>query len=782
MFIEQNHPTPPTNPLPVEHPQKTSLLSRKELFIIAIVAAVIVIVGGGWWYLTKVYWAPKPIEQPVVEEPVNQGLPGTLNPGEENSNSNQNEGNPDLKGETVTFGAFYKKPSEALTVSIPGVKLPLNTKAQVVNYYEVARKINLDPAIANLNQDGFGMIANPFPKSTDDFLGSYYELNQRSVPIVVTSDFLLYYYQNSLKQIYKDIEASFFYESLWKITNDLYEEANGRYQERRQKLGVASDSLLEAERLEAAYFAAGLVLLSPENDQVNTTEDLNDTRRFKPSEANRFNFTPPTYLSDDLNKEIQLIKEAKATAKSPVLLYERDYRDFKIPDEYSQTAKLKNFYLASRWYTSLFPLNFRDGSCSNCLLDREDWIINQSAAQLIAADMSANQSLKNEWAKIYKVISFFSGLRSELTYLHYESARSEEFGEATLEEVLGVGSFDRLKKIQSRVAALQFTSTEGAYSRTNAADKPILGMRLLQTPYWPSRSFYDRLTYDAVGYHNHPLNAQQQRASYVTACDERSKLYRCKGLGFDVLAPVLNQAAKSKFLLDNIDYERYGVQSQSIRKDLSVFDDVKWHNNNFWTVLFSVTSYINEKIDVLAYQKSDRWFERKISSGLAALTNLSLPADTWQMARDRQSGGLETNGNPTSLNYIEPDAVLADELVANTKMLFDALVSLGVVKDTDPRFTDLSVKMSASRSIIRKELSGETISPDDYQFIADFVSQYRIEKAGSKQLSIQFNDPKNNRSYQLKQSIGGLKLLLLIYEKDGKKILAVGPVFGYKEQ
>ncbi len=782
MFIEQNRPTTPVVHTPVEVPAKTSLLSRKEFVIVAIAAAVIVLVGGGWWYLTKIYWAPEAIVEPIVEEPANQGLPGTLNPGEENSGSNSGEENPDLKGETVTFGAFYKKLNEPLTVSIPGVALPINSKAQVVNYYDVARKINLDPAIANLNQDGFGLIPNPFPKSADDFLGSYYELNQRSVPIVITSDFLLYYYQNSLKQIYKDIEASFFYESLWKISNDLYEQANGRYQERRQKLGVASDSLLEAQRLEAAYFATALVLLQPMTDQVNSTEDLNDTRRFKPSEAARFSFTPPSYLSDDLKKEIQLIKDSKASSKSPVLLYERDYKEFTVPQEYSQTAKLRNFYLASRWYTSLFPLNFRDAACPNCLLDREDWVINQSAAHLIAADLSANQSLKNEWAKIYKVISFFSGLRSELTYLHYQSARSDEFGEASLEEVLGVGSFDRLKKIQGRVAALQFASTEGSYSRTDAADKPILGMRLLQTPYWPSRSFYDRLTYDTVGIHKRPLNAQKQRASYLSACDDRSGLYRCKGIGFDIIAPLLNQPVKSGFLLDNIDYERYGAQSEGIRKDLALFDDVKWHNNSFWTILSTVKSYLNTTINALGYQSTDRWFERKLSSSLAALANLTLPADSWQVARDRQSGGLETSANPLSLNYIEPDAVLADELVANTKMLFDALVSLGVVKDTDPRFTDLSSKMSASRTIVRKELSNEALSTDDYQFIADFVSQYRVDKAGSKQMTIVFSDQKNNRSHQITQSIGGLKLLLMVYEKEGKRILAVGPVFGYKEQ
>jgi hypothetical protein len=468
MFLDQKEPA--AAPLPQSHPEpRKPLIGRTEFVIIAAIAGIIVLGGGGWWYWTHQGDTQEPT--PIVEEPKDQGaLPGTLVPIDEENTATPNDTS-NIKAENVAFGSFYKSKAEPIDYKIASVKLPINVKSQVSNYYELARKINIDPIIDNLNRDGFATLDNPFPKSANDFYGSYAELSSRSIPIVITGDFLLYYYQNSLKQIYKEIESSFFYESMWRVTKSMYESANGRYQDRRQKLGVASDPLLEAERLEAAYFAAGLMLLQPEANQISATEDLNDSRKFKPSEARRFEFTPPSYLTDDIDKEVALIREGKQKVKSPALLYQRDYKEFVVPAEYTQSAKLRNFYLTSRWYASLFPLYYKDAACSSCLLDREDWIINQTAAHLVAADLSADQSLKNEWAKIYKVISYFSGLRSELTYLHFQNVREAAFPGKSVEEIFGSGSFDRLVAMRDQLAKIEFNAAEGSYSRT---DKPCI--------------------------------------------------------------------------------------------------------------------------------------------------------------------------------------------------------------------------------------------------------------------------------------------------------------------
>ncbi len=776
MFTEEK-PHDIRTPLAPEAADEAAPTSDRRTMYIAVGAAVLValLAGGGWWFFRTP--AETPAGTPAATETPATGLPGTLNPIENTEDNGGFEPDPDLKGENVRFGEFYQSLADPIDIKAASVQLPLNVKSDVSNYYDVARRINLDPVISNLNRDGFAIIDNPFASTSQDFFGMYRDLSQRSIPNLVTSDFLMYYYQNSFKQLYKEIESSFFYDSLWKINKQLFEVANARYQARHEKLGIANDPLLEAERLEAAYFAASLAILKPSADQINPTEDLTDSRKFRPSEARRYEFSIPSYLADDVSKELQLIADAREVAKSPLLLYQRDYHDFIVPEEYAQSGKLRNFYIASRWQTSLFPLSYKDNACPDCLLDRDDWIINQTAAHLIAADLSGSQVLKNEWAKIYKVISFFTGLRSELTYIHYDAVRREVFGDKPVEELFAEKAFDNLTALRSKLLGLKFLEAEGSLSRTE--DAPYIGMRLLQTFYWPSRNIYDRLTYDPVGRHAKPLDSRGDVMRYLTSCDTKQQLYRCRAIGYDVIGLVAERKPSSRFLLDNISYSGYGRQADAIRAELKAFSQNSWHNNNFWTTLSAVGALVNET-QPLPYANNDRWYERKLTTALAGMANLALDRDSWEVPRTQGSSGLETSSALATLNYVEPNAGFADEIVANATMLFKTLASLGVVKDSDPRFSDLISKLSMSRTLIRKQLAGEKLSNEDYEFIAEFVGQYAVAKGGAKTASIPFVD--GERKLTLKQTIVPPRLLLLIYEKDGKKVLAAGPVFSYKEE
>ena len=90
--------------------------------------------------------------------------------------------------------------------------------------------------------------------------------------------------------------------------------------------------------------------------------------------------------------------------------------------------------------------------------------------------------------------------------------------------------------------------------------------------------------------------------------------------------------------------------------------------------------------------------------------------------------------------------------------------------------------METSRAIMRKELAKEDISTEDYQFISELVGQFRLEAAGNKIATVEFFDPKIKQAHKIQQTIEDPKLMLFIYEKDGKKLLAAGPVFSYKEK
>lgn len=778
MFIDHTRSLPTEETPVVESPPPRK--SFKKILLISIF--VLLIGAAAWWWFQSSRQQNKssgknPGENPPVVLPTNPVLPS-------NDSEDDPNGNNSLKSETLAFGSFYKSFYEPFDQKIKTIDLPLNVKSDVSNYYVLARKINIDSAVSSLNKNGFAIIDNPFTKDSQSFFGVYNQLSQRGLPMLVTSDFLLYYYQNSLKNIYKDIESSYFYDNLWKVNKQMFEAAYNRFQDRQRKLGSRTDSLLEAERLEASYFATSLVLLSPKPTQINDNEDLNDTRKFKPSEVQKYEFVVPAYFTEDVAREVSLIQEGKKTIKSPLLLYTRNYTDFKVPDEYANSAKLRNFYLASRWQSTLFPLNFKDEDCPDCLLDKDDWTINQTAAFLMSEDMSANQSTKNEWAKVYKVMSFFSGLRSGLTYLHYQSVRQEVFPGKSADDIFVSDAFTNLVKLQSTLKSISFKPSEGAYDNENNQDKPLIGMRLLQTNYWPDQYIYNHFIYDSVGAHNRSRNSVGKPNYYFTSCYDGKKglVYRCQGIGFDVLGTVTAETPNNSFIKDNTDYNQYSDQRSKLNQEFLAYTQGEWYVNNFWTTLSIIKQFINEKIPRLTYRESASWKDRQITSALVGLSSLQVSADEWQVNRSLPGKNLVTTSGDSKFHYIEAQSSLNDELVANTSMLLKALAELGVIEDTDAQFKDLLDKLKTIRDITRQELKGEKLSDNNYQFIVDLVSQYSVSKQGSRSVSVQFNSPDKTKSESIKQTIGPLKLILVVYEENGQKVLVVGPVMSYKEE
>jgi hypothetical protein len=778
MFIDHTRSLPAEQTPIVESPPPSK--NFKKILIISIF--VLVIGGVAWWWFQSNREPSKTseinsLENPPVVLPTNPVLPS-------NNSEDDPNGNNSLKNETVAFGSFYKSFNEPFDQKIKTIDLPLNVKSDVSNYYVVARKINIDSAVSSLNKNGFAIIDNPYNKEADSFFGVYNQLNQQGLPILVTSDFLLYYYQNSLKHMYKEIESSYFYDNLWKVNKQMFEVAYNRFQERQRKLGTGTDSLLEAERLEASYFATSLVLLSPKPIQINSNEDLVDTRKFKPSEAQKYEFVVPSYFAEDVAREVALIQEGKKTIKSPLLLYSKDYTDFKVPEEYSSSAKLRNFYLASRWQSTLFPLNYKDENCPNCLLDKDDWTINQTAAFLMSEDMSMNQSIKNEWAKVYKVMSYFLGLRSGLTYLHYQAVRQETFKDKSIEDIFTTEAFANLVTLQTKLKSIPFKLSEGGYNSEDSQERSLIGMRLLQTTYWPDQYIYKQLTYDPVGGHNRSKNSLGKQNSYFTSCynGKKNLLYRCQGIGFDILGTVTNETPVSGFIKDNIDYSQYDDQRVKLIEEFSAYNQGEWYVNNFWTNLSIIKQYVNEKIPRLAYRETIPWKDRQITSALAGLSSLQLSADEWEINRVSPGKNLVTTSGDSKFHFIEAQNSLNDELVANTSMLQKALSELGVIQDTDAQFKDLLDKLKMIREITRQELKGEKLSTNNHQFIVDLVSQYSVRKQGSRVVSTRFTSPDKKETTSIRQTVGPLKLLLVIYEENGQKILVVGPVMSYKEE
>lgn len=672
--------------------------------------------------------------------------------------------------EKYTFNDFYQEPKSIPRFNFKDYELPINSKIDILNYYDTSRKISLDASLSDLNSNGFAVLDLP-DKNISNFYGVYDFLSRKEVPMLITTDFLLYRHQNLLKKAFKDIEENIFYENLHYICKKLYESSKIRYENRLAKIGNINDSVLEGERLAMAYFAVALKLLEPEAHQVDDSNKSNI--KFSKSEAENLYFNILPYLQGDVGEEIKLIKKANEVRKSPVLLYQKNYSDFVVPAEYRRTEKLYNFYLASTWLNSIFPLIVKDKNCVNCLLDNDDSRLSLIAASFITQDFSANQELKNRWAVIYKIMSYSKGLRDGLTYLHYDSAIKESFGEqANLEEVFSGAKEDidqNLKKLRDRLLLFSFNDAQGALDKDS--EKGKIGFRLLSDYYWPNNYIFNRLSGEKIGEYLDNWSNE----NHLTLC-KYSKL-RCNGFSLDIIGLVARRIEASPFWSKNTNFTNYLSEFLSLQSEIN--SSQIWNNNNFWSTMGSIRLMFEDNDNQMqAYSRQEAWFNRLINSGVGSWINLQLPLEDFSLKSVTGNIGLN-NEAPFSENfYVEPNYALVQKLIADNEMIDGMFDILGVNKKLN--LVSVSIKEENTNlkkvlDIIEKELNGESLSADDYKFMNTFVGEYELKQGVANQLYLKSGD------FGLYENLN-IKLVALVYESGAGKFLAVGPIFSYQER
>ncbi|MEA1962609.1 MAG: DUF3160 domain-containing protein [Patescibacteria group bacterium] len=690
-----------------------------------------------------------------------------------------------LIAENVSFGYFYEKPKNDFNLNLNTYKLPLNIKIDVKNYYEISRKINLDPYLEDLNKNGFAIIEKQDVFDSEDFFSSYQSLAAQDVPIVITNDFIIYYYQNTLKEINKEIEKNVFYEHIWNLGKTMYDISLARYKRTYNELGPVNDSVLEGQRLQLAYFTVLLKLLMPTGEQIIEDVSFSDPNKFSMQEADKYSFILPEYMRIDIEKEVELIRQALKQEKSPIFLYELDYKNFFVPKNYKSSAKLNNFYLALKWLKLEFPLYYKDDICEDCLLDKSDWILNFYAACSISKDLYGDQDLKNQWAIVYKFISFFSGLRQELTYLHYHNVLQELFGENyDVSEIFSLDNPSRLEdiyKIQAKVSKYNFSEIEGGMDRRDIQTRPYLGMRLLQSEYWPNDYLFKKLTGEELVYNEEVVPANANK----TICRKKLEKNRCGGIGMDIINLVcpVEDFYRGEYFVDNVNYQNYNEIAGGIRKELGSFNNYTWNNNLYWITLDIIKPMLNYNSAFFPeFTKNKIWKQEKdFNASLGAWVNLHLNEDVLAGHYDskKYNGGFGSGNNTCNLyNYVEANPAFIKELIARNTMLIKMLSILRVNEDTNAasiKLKDFNKKLVLLSGIMKKELNNQKISNDDCRVIDDFARRYTVEKSADKVFNINING--KNSIY----SINKTKLLALIHKNGEDKVIVFGPIFNYQE-
>lgn len=745
---------------------------QNSILIFIIIIIIVLLFAFGFYIIKNKYLNSKSktvSEQGAAIDPIQ--LPDELKTADENNGNGRNLKNTEI--ENLYFGDFYQKPKNEYDIKLANLSLPLDSQKDVINFFDLSRKIDLDPKIDDLNAQGFVILENALSAHNNNFIEAYRFLQEKNVPLLITSDYLLYYYQNNLKKIYKKIEGDVFYYSIWDTGNKLFDIADNRYRARYSLAGLSNNTVLEGQRLEAAYLAVLLKLLSPQKNQVDLKNVNKD--KFDSVEAETFEFTIPAHLKDDVEREMEFIYEARGGNKSPVLRYDVDYSRFEVPKDYQKNAKLYNFYLASEWLNLSFPLYFQSEECPDCLLDKDYWMINLAAAGFLTKDLIDNDELKLKWAKIYKIMAYFKGLRNELTILEYHKALKKAFGEDyDLEQIFDEKNSDKIKnftKLQEEISSYNFEKSLGGLDRNNPELMPRIGMKVLQDFFWPSDYIFSQLTYPSVG----ALEAEQISPKDRTTCQKNKVSYRCVGSGLDLISLVTDLPADYYL---NTSYENFNSQYSLIAKDLDNFNLYNWHSNGFWSTMFIAKEFLNyENKNLYSYYQNDNWKSRQINSILGGLLNLETGHDSFDNISS--TSGLSEVVEVSRYNYIEPDLILINEILAEIKMLSEMIGVLELEFESptlNVEINNLISDFSKIKEIAEKEIKGEALNDEDCYEIRRLVN-FNLNSEGEKNINSYFGSRKD----YLIRSIDGVKLLGIIRPVENGKVLMFGPIFNYQE-
>ena len=757
---------------------------NRSIKIIFLLITIIILAVGIFWAIQNLNFSwlnKKPSPKAPVEVPIEGDLPGDyglpVNPDLPNA-KDTGDGNGIYDVEYISFADFYKEPQTDYNFTVSDYSLPLNTKVDVVNYYTISRKINLDPILDNLDNDGYGFLPNLAGSSNNDFYSVYRWLQQKEIPVAITTDFVLYYYQYNLKKLFKDVEASVFYDNLWEINKALYEKAKLRYESHLRDSGTINDPVLEGKRLAMAYLAVSLEILKPASTQINSDPTNNTSAKFSSQEAFAFNFNIPNYLKDDVVREVKFIREHKDKTKSPVLLYEINYRDFVVPSEYQSNARLNNFYLTAKWLNSVFPLYSTSNNCEKCLLDKDDWRVNMIASQYLAQDFSLDSKVKSKWARIYKIISFFKGLRSDLTYIHYRDAAKEVFGEDyNIDETFQLTNSEidyKLTLLQDKISQNQFLPVQGGYSLSDPDNYSKTGLKILADYFWPNNYLFSELIHPKTG------NYELDKGNPFTSCVNNKKLIRCQGFGLDIINLVHSVDRDNEYWDENTSYANYEPLSLSLKRQID--RDNPWQENNFWSNLniFKYSFNSNNGL-VPVFSQKKTWEIKENNTALGSWVNFQLPKDSLSLYSNyvsKNKAGLSDIASADMYNYIEPNLSLYDSLLSNIDMISEMFIALKInqeVNSTVFTLANLEDDLKMLKYLAQKQLEGNVLNTDEADFLFEFSRRNIIKKDVNNSISI--TGYKNSWIAKL----AGVKLLALIREYQGEPILTLGPVFDYKE-
>jgi len=614
----------------------------------------------------------------------------------------------------------------------------------------------------------------------------------REIPIFITSDSLLHLYHIQFDETLRQIEEREFYDKIWEISNELLNESIEDY-------NIYSGDLKEASRRNVAYFAVGLSLLQPTEEQLCTDEwKCSDpglaSAYFDKEDLEKYSFEVPDFVKSDVEEELALIEKHEGFSESPIFRYKEDYSQYVPRGHYTRSEKLKNYFKAFMWYGRMSFL--LKGGCPDCLVSAEDAKMQTIGAAVIASEFTESEELKDKWDRIYSVTAFYVGLSDDLGPYEYIESLNSVFN----------GKFEPSELTDENIGMLKAELAEymppKIYGGTGDCEIPppftpekadqclesTKGFRLMGQRFIPDSYMFQNLVFPKVG------SYAGTEEPFTLRMDPNAGPIRDPPRGLDVMALLGSNRAKELLeQLDDSNYDNYTKQFNLLKEEFDGFSDAEWNKNLYWSWLYALKPLLKEfDSGYPTFMQTKAWQDKELTTVLASWTELR--HDTILYAK--QSYGMATTAmpppEPEVVGYVEPVPEFYNRLLALTRMTADGLDEMNVLDDSAKyRLNSLTSILERLVDISNKELENQELTKEDYDFIKNFgeslngVIQDVDEKAKKTTIVADVHtagpDMKSGRVV-LEEGVGYVDLIVVAYKvPDGRILIGAGPVMSYYE-
>jgi len=705
----------------------------------------------------------------------------------------------DLSGvqtEKLSFIKYYYLSPLDIGLQVSQYNLPLNTD-EIFNFDDFSSKIPLSNGAFNLlEKNGFVVIRNALNPREEYITQPYNTLKDVEIPIFITSDSVLHLYHIQFDESLRQIEEREFYDDIWQISKELLDDSMEKYDS-------ATGDLKEASKRNVAYFAVGLSLLQPKEDQLckdgqKCEDPCLTSAYFKEEDLEKYKFEIPDFVKSVVEKELDQIGRHEGFSESPIFIYKEDYSQYVPRGHYTRSEKLKNYFKAFMWYGRVSMLLKGDDKiligeqCFDCeaFISAYDAKIQTQQASLIASRFAESKDLKDKWDRIYEVTAFYVGLADDLGPYEYIKALKHVFG----------GKFDpsylteeNIEKLKLKLAEYQPPKIYGGTGECGIPPpfKPedlekcldkSKGFRLMGQRFIPDSYMFQNLVFPKV---DAPLGEETPFTWVMTGGGPTRGFPR----GLDVMALLGSKRARE--LLDELKdskYERYDEQFNLLKKEFDGFSEAEWNKNLYWSWLYTLKPLLKEfGSGYPTFMQTKAWQDKEITTALASWAELR--HDTILYAKQSYTPTKESIPEEKPVvGYIEPVPEFYNRLLALTRMTNKGLDEMNVLDSSaKQRLESLEKILEKLVELSEKELKNEKLTQEDYDFINSFGKELNaviaeVDDKAKKTTIVADVHTDQNTKQVLEEGVGYVDLIIVAYRvPDGRILIGAGPVMSYYE-